>query len=72
MRGRRDHHAWVASPIYKQFDLDAPAETVIKIFMPPPSQNMMQVQRPLPKSHQEWLRGFNDARQESIDERRQD
>lgn len=60
--GQRNYLAWVSSPQYAQLDHDAPAKFVMKLFLPPVPQDMVQLSRPLPPSYQAWLRGFNEAK----------
>lgn len=62
LMGRAAFHAWMNSRHFAQFDRDAPTIDVMRLFLPPVPQDMMQVARPLPKHNQEWLRGFDDAR----------
>lgn len=65
--GKECYHAWMNSLQFAQFGKTATPRSVMKLFMPPPSQDLMQIQRPLPKEHQAWLQGFEEARQnESI------
>ena len=60
--GQAAYHAWKTSPHFQQFARTAPVEEVMRLFLPPISQDLVQVSRPLPKDRQEWLQGFNDAK----------
>lgn len=43
---------------------DLPVRDVMRLFLPPVLEDMMQVQRPLPKNYQLWLDGFNAAKED--------
>lgn len=60
--GRLARKGWVKSPVWRQFDPNTPGELAMKLFLPPVPQDLMQVARPLPRSHAEWLRGWNDEK----------
>lgn len=44
-------------------DRDAPSADLMRIFLPPVPQTSLQVATPMPAKYQDWLRGFNHARQ---------
>lgn len=44
--------------IYAQFDYEIKPELAAKIFLPNVEETMIEMQMPLPKGRQEWLRGF--------------
>lgn len=60
--GVEAYSVWITSPMFAQFDRNARAEDVMKWFLPPVPQDMMQMQRPLPPQYAQWLAGFNSAR----------
>jgi hypothetical protein len=60
--GKADYHAWMTSPNLAHLDRATPPNIVIKLFLPPPPQDLIQVSRPLPAKYQEWLRGFQEAK----------
>lgn len=62
--GKIAYKAWATSPLLAQFDKHAPAKDVMRLFLPPVPQDMMQVARPMPKEYREWLRGFEDEKRE--------
>ena len=60
--GKHDYRAWVTSKHFAALNHDAHAEDVIRLFLPPIPQDLMQIARPLPHHIQEWLRGFEDEK----------
>lgn len=66
--GRQDYQAWSQSPQFQQFDRGTPLRDIMRLFLPPVPEDMMQVQRPLPGPYQEWARGFREAEAEAAAE----
>lgn len=57
-QGRHDYHAWIQSKHFAPLSKDAPSDCVMKLFLPPVPQDLMQMYRPLPKQYLDWLQGF--------------
>ena len=62
LMGKNDYYAWSRSQQFSQFNQNTPPEIIMKLFLPPIPQDMMQISRPLPFIYQEWLRGFEEER----------
>lgn len=67
-KGVVSRKSFVSSKMYAQFDDSIDAKEVMKLFMPPVDEGdmPMQMTRPLPKSHTEWLRGYKDEEQSDV------
>ena len=63
--GKQAYTAWVTSPQFAQFDKSTPVRDVMRLFLSPVPEDMMQVQRPLPQPYKDWAKGFEDARREA-------
>ena len=57
-KGRADRQAFLTSPIYAGIERQISSMDAMRIFMPPPPQDMMQMQRPLPGRWAEWKKGW--------------
>ena len=70
MSKREGREAWnivKKSNVFKQFSLTAPADVIMKLFLPPENEDMMQISRPLSKDRKEWIEGFDEARNEDME-----
>lgn len=63
-QGAVDWWRYKASRAYQQFNKDARAEDVMRLFWPPEREDMLQVTRPMSKQRRDWIAGFNKARAE--------
>jgi len=64
-QGRQDYHSFMTSKHFTYADKDVSAEVAMKLFLPiVPNEVALQITTPYPKDYREWLRGFNEAREE--------
>lgn len=67
-QGQRAFDALCKSPNYAFVQLPLPAESAIKLFLPPVNELMSMLATPYPKDRQEWMDGFNDRQTEYLKE----
>ena len=63
--GRRARRAFVTSVLYAAYDNALPPEEAMKLFLPPVSESLVQIARPLPQDRQDWIRGWEEERAEA-------
>jgi len=63
-QGRQDCQGFIKSQGYMGLSRNILAKDAMKVFLPPVPQDMMQVQRPLPKPYADWVKGWKDAKAE--------
>lgn len=61
-QGRQAYRTLTCSVNYAWVSRDAPADVVIKFFLPGEQEDLLMISRPISKERRDWIEGFNNEK----------